>query len=1257
MKISARLVVAFFCGVLIIGPIILLSLFSNATDDAVASFVPLWDGSISRSLLLSVDRRNTALKNTFSLIMAAASQSQSSLSGSDASPDMSFLLQYSVTLTDVMNRIETDTLTSTAATGELFAFALLTPTSTGLNDDFLLYSINFPSSDSIPNRQTAFTMHLGDNELRQASYIFPKNVSLGESEPSMVIGSWDEFACSTVISNYLTSMESRDVFASIGFLSSIHAFMTMDNVGSSGIVAALVSPISAADTRTLRCDDAFELFRTELEFVERVTINSSIIGNMVIQRTSQAFLTATPIDLYAINAVVGSSMLASTIFSVPDGDARLDLFTIDSSENFFPVACATADQDLQFAFQLSAADCTKLELGFSFSQVQRMSIGTNAFVESNQRFLSVTRLPVRFQRTLINSISGKFLYVLLSYPSSTTRDVVNTASTISVIISVSVTAFTFVVTLTTLHYIFHALKIIGTLLRACADIRLQNLEEQSPLFVSEIFFLQLAVDSLLHRMLKIGKYMPDKSQLYQLLRNEDALTDFSSTPIGAQEGIVNSRWSGAVAHTVTVIVEYRSRAKPSQARMQNEVEKKTVFEFVYTGQENVFSNLEAQCRERLGERVGESLQLYDQNMLDNPSGALGLTCNEDVIEMIQRANNRTLRLVVMKTSSKQYFRWLLIVWSFFDVAVLVLCGVELAQSTAGNDSQIGITFLMLLVFRFGMNLVLSMYLIRHFAKLFSPFAQWVPLAMQETMIATLLSCASAANIRIIFSATRLTKALRFNAPYTEAMRPTIIRVTFGCVLYSNVVPLCLGVYSVAKSKTSNSTSIVLILIVSTISIVIFACENFLEKLMLWWKLFRSDQDGFGDRGEALQPIAMIMQDEDDADDDYILSPSKSEVTSNPRGGGTLSSQGSSLNLGLSVREATILRVTFRNASAILSSLSTQETQKFSSSFFAVVFSQAKIHGAIVLHVFNCDVTLGFNCHQDQSDHKTRAFLCFLAISQSAKSEASLSQSSSGNSVVCGALLSSDKSTVGFVGSGETRAFQHLGHSSRELDTLFRIGNFYGCELVTTSRLSHQIENSEIILFDSSQGVSTRIIDTVAFDSLIHARDTVVGAGGHLDSISQRRQGLQSRYFFAVYEVFFCADSALRSRIDSSRAVMAPIEQQFVEMQAQFGRSLTSAVADPIAQVVTLGEFLSPLALIGAYLAKFPLDFVMKAVEQRLQGCSNPRIPRNASTALGVDLLITENVMVGSPEGDPPPPRPQLTSLATSKNFTLYFTDL
>ena len=208
--------------------------------------------------------------------------------------------------------------------------------------------------------------------------------------------------------------------------------------------------------------------------------------------------------------------------------------------------------------------------------------------------------------------------------------------------------------------------------------------------------------------------------------------------------------------------------------------------------------------------------------------ALGLTCNEDVIEMIQRANNRTLRLVVMKTSSKQYFRWLLIVWSFFDVAVLVLCGVELAQSTAGNDSQIGITFLMLLVFRFGMNLVLSMYLIRHFAKLFSPFAQWVPLAMQETMIATLLSCASAANIRIIFSATRLTKALRFNAPYTEAMRPTIIMWTFGCVLYSNVVPLCLGVYSVAKSKTSNSTSIVLILIVSTISIVIFACETFLR---------------------------------------------------------------------------------------------------------------------------------------------------------------------------------------------------------------------------------------------------------------------------------------------------------------------------------------------------------------------------------------------------------------------------------------------
>ena len=610
MKISARLVVAFFCGVLIIGPIILLSLFSNATDDAVASFVPLWDGSISRSLLLSVDRRNTALKNTFSLIMAAASQSQSSLSGSDASPDMSFLLQYSVTLTDVMNRIETDTLTSTAATGELFAFVLLTPTSTGLNDDFRCTPLTFlrPTRFPIARLRSRCTLETTSFVRRP---IFSQKCIAGEDEPSMVIGSWDEFACST-ISNYLTSMESRDVFASIGFLSSIHAFMTMDNVGSSGIVAALVSPISAADTRTLRCDDAFELFRTELEFVERVTINSSIIGNMVIQRTSQAFLTATPIDLYAINAVVGSSMLASTIFSVPDGDARLDLFTIDSSENFFPVACATADQDLQFAFQLSAADCTKLELGFSFSQVQRMSIGTNAFVESNQRFLSVTRLPVRFQRTLINSISGKFLYVLLSYPSSTTRDVVNTASTISVIISVSVTAFTFVVTLTTLHYIFHALKIIGTLLRACADIRLQNLEEQSPLFVSEIFFLQLAVDSLLHRMLKIGKYMPDKSQLYQLLRNEDALTDFSSTPIGAQEGIVNSRWSGAVAHTVTVIVEYRSRAKPSQARMQNEVEKKTVFEFVYTGQENVYSNLEAQCRERLGERVGESLQLYDQ---------------------------------------------------------------------------------------------------------------------------------------------------------------------------------------------------------------------------------------------------------------------------------------------------------------------------------------------------------------------------------------------------------------------------------------------------------------------------------------------------------------------------------------------------------------------------------------------------------------------------------------------------------------------
>ena len=123
-------------------------------------------------------------------------------------------------------------------------------------------------------------------------------------------------------------------------------------------------------------------------------------------------------------------------------------------------------------------------------------------------------------------------------------------------------------------------------------------------------------------------------------------------------------------------------------------------------------------------------------------------------------------------------------------------------------------------------------------------------------------------------------------------------------------------------------------------------------------------------------------------------PSKSEVTSNPRGGGTLSSR--------IFPESWVICSRSNNSSRYISkcfcnlvNLSTQETQKFSSSFFAVVFSQAKIHGAIVLHVFNCDVTLGFNCHQDQSDHKTRAFLCFLAISQSAKSEASLSQSSSG----------------------------------------------------------------------------------------------------------------------------------------------------------------------------------------------------------------------------------------------------------------------
>lgn len=224
MKISARLVVAFFCGVLIVGPIILLSLFSNATDDAVSSFVPLWDGSISRALLNSVDERNQEIQQVFQLVTAQLSQAAD---GSGNSLDLSFLGDYSAALTSFMNRVESTTLSPTTEASisrDHFSFAVFSPTTT-INDYFSVHTIAFPHTGANPHPQAPFTLMIDDEDFLELSLIFPSNMSAARNEPSLVLASWEKYACSIVVANSLSSLTPRDVFGSMAILSSVHAFM------------------------------------------------------------------------------------------------------------------------------------------------------------------------------------------------------------------------------------------------------------------------------------------------------------------------------------------------------------------------------------------------------------------------------------------------------------------------------------------------------------------------------------------------------------------------------------------------------------------------------------------------------------------------------------------------------------------------------------------------------------------------------------------------------------------------------------------------------------------------------------------------------------------------------------------------------------------------------------------------------------------------------------------------------------------------
>jgi hypothetical protein len=724
-------------------------------------------------------------------------------------------------------------------------------------------------------------------------------------------------------------------------------------------------------------------------------------------------------------------------------------------------------------------------------------------------------------------------------------------TSVSVGISMSAVCIVFVLGLT--HIVFHPLKVIGSVLRGCADINLNGIEKLTPSIITEILDIQINVDALVQHMTIFGRYMPDKSQLQDMLGlHGTKLKDFAETDESLAP-LMQNKVFGAIPHSVTVNVEYRSRLKPGVQRNIDDMNKRTVFAFMYSAGDDLYKTLLEQIRTRLNERVGEPLEIRlkplspirgDEDDLSSARLILVDECTiiqtaADVMNAIEKSEG-TMYLLVVKISVKNYVPYILILFSIADVACL---GLVIATWLGGPqtvilepDIQRAAGAIAFSVFsKLFFNTLSSLYLQRRFVTLSHDYAQWMTTAMQEAVVTILAAAFSVINLRLLFSQTRATRFLKFNAPGSPEFHRLITKYSIVGYVFGNILPLFAMMYVAIQFPARREIRVVLGFTFCSINLIIFLNQTLFVKVLAYWKERKRKRVALME--QALKASKGEYEDsesgsDEGAADDPTLTKLHAKNLVDDKGG---------IYLGLAERDATILTVALYNAHLHCEFLDSVEIQLLVGKFLSLVFAEVKIANGLVLGVHAGTVTVAFNCHHLLPMHLTTAYHCFGSIERAVEDSIKCwSPDHLERPKVVGALLTDTKVIVGYAGTMEARSFQHMGITATLTRQLLQLANFYGARLVTTGAVSRALENAlgsdhsarPIEVFELSRLPNN--LSTATKGKELPAKSRAPETD-HLVPVSQNSSSGSIRYRVYVFEL---VKNFSQDHISTSRAVFS-----------------------------------------------------------------------------------------------------------------------
>ena len=663
----------------------------------------------------------------------------------------------------------------------------------------------------------------------------------------------------------------------------------------------------------------------------------------------------------------------------------------------------------------------------------------------------VTTISVRLKNFNVGITTFSILLVGLS---QSTAEGFEGSQATSVIVGVSISAAAIVMVLSLLHYVFHPLKVIGSVLRGCADINLNGLEKLTPSIITEILDIQVNVDMLVQHMAVYGKYMPDKSQLQTLLGLHGKLKDFAETDAKIAP-VMQNKVFGAIPHSVTVNVEYRSRLRPDVNRSIEDMSKRTTFAFMYSPGDDLFKVLLEQVRNRLNERVGEPLQLRDKGKNYKKGVELSetkvLSNAVDVMTSIEQATNATLNLIAIKTSVKDFTPYLTVVLSIADVAAVGLVITAWLPVRRLDVQRAALATAFAVFTKIFFNIMACLYLQRRFVTTNNDYATWMTTAMQEAVVSIMAGGLSVMNMRLLFSHTRFRKLLRFNAPYSPEFRRLIVKYATTGYVFGNTIPLFAMVYVAVSYPEERTVRVVMAFIFCSASLLSFLSQTIFQRAIQAVQAARERR-----RQKLMKNADGKAIDDEDSDEESDREEDMELQTAKVR----IRDENSAIYLGLSERHATILCVALHDAEHHFEGMDSVEIQLLLGKFLSYVFTEAKVANGLVLGVHGTQVRIAFNCHHLLSNHLEAAYNCFLAIERNVEANMTTwCPDDVDRPKVVGAMISDPRCVVGYAGTLDARSFQHLGPTAALLDILSRLGQFYGARLLVNAPVCSGLESA------------------------------------------------------------------------------------------------------------------------------------------------------------------------------------------------------